>query len=119
MRLEILKTAQVDRLAGPQLPHDDPDHGVVRAGRDVPVRRIAAEVDELADHIFDVCSRSVRVAERAYRIERAPPAAHFSPKLDRGPHRKELAQHQLIHQVAWSVDELPRCGSVAGERLKS
>jgi hypothetical protein len=49
MDLEILKTAQVDRLAGAELPHDDPHHGVVGAGRQVAVRRIAAEVDELAD----------------------------------------------------------------------
>ena len=54
--LEILKTPQVDRLASPELPHDDPHHGVVRPGREVAIRRIAAEVDELADHILDVGS---------------------------------------------------------------
>ena len=56
MGLEILKTPQVDRLARPELPHDDPHHGVVGAGREVAIRRIAAEVDELADHILDVGS---------------------------------------------------------------
>ena len=54
--LEILKTPQVDRLACPQLPHDDPHHGVVGAGREVAEGRIAAEVDELADHVVDVGS---------------------------------------------------------------
>src|SRR5262249_54449758 len=38
------------------LPHDDPHNGVVCTGRKVAVRRIAAEVDELADHILDVSS---------------------------------------------------------------
>ena len=56
MCLEILKTPQVDRLASPELPHDDPHHGVVGTGREVAIRRIAAEVDELADHILDVGS---------------------------------------------------------------
>ncbi len=56
MCLEILKTPQVDRLASPELPHDDPHHGVVGTGREVTIRRIAAEVDELADHILDVRS---------------------------------------------------------------
>ena len=56
MCLEILKTPQVNRLASPELPHDDPHHGVVRTGREVAKRRIAAEVDELADHILDIGS---------------------------------------------------------------
>ena len=56
MGLEILKTPQVDRLARPELAHDDPHHGVVRTRREVAIRRIAAKVDELADHILDVGS---------------------------------------------------------------
>ena len=56
MCLEILKTPQVDRLAGAELPHDDPHHRVVGAGREVTVRRIAAEIDELANHVLDVGS---------------------------------------------------------------
>jgi hypothetical protein len=56
MCLEILKTSQVDRLAGAELPHDDAHHGVVRAGREVAKGRVAAEVDELADHILEVGS---------------------------------------------------------------
>jgi hypothetical protein len=54
MRLEVLKAPQIDRLAGPELPHNDPHHGVVRAGREVAIRRVSAEVDELADHVLDV-----------------------------------------------------------------
>ena len=56
MGLEILQPPQVDRLARPELAHDDPHHGVVGPGREVAVRRIAAEVDELADQILDVGS---------------------------------------------------------------
>jgi len=54
--LEILKTPQVDRLARAELAHDDPHLGVVGPGRQVAIRRIAAEVDELADQILDVGS---------------------------------------------------------------
>ena len=56
MCLEILKTPQVNGLAGPELPHDDPYHRVVRTRREVAKRRIAAKVDELADHVLDVGS---------------------------------------------------------------
>ena len=56
MGLEVLKAAQVDRLARAELPHDDPHHGVVRPGREVAKCRIAGEVDELADDILKVGS---------------------------------------------------------------
>ena len=56
MCLEILKTPQVNGLARPELPHDDPYHGVVRTRREVAKRRIAAKVDELADHVLDIGS---------------------------------------------------------------
>jgi hypothetical protein len=56
MCLEILKTPQVDRLASPELPHDDPRHRVVRTGRQVAIRRIAAEIDELANYVLDIGS---------------------------------------------------------------
>jgi hypothetical protein len=56
MCLEVLKTPQVHRLACAQLPHDDPHHGVVRTRCEVAIRRFAAEVHELTQHIFNVSS---------------------------------------------------------------
>ena len=56
MCLEILKTPQVNRLTRPELPHNDPHHGVVRTRREVAKRRIAAKVDELAEHVLDIGS---------------------------------------------------------------
>ena len=54
MRLEILQAAKVDGLARPELSHNDPDHRVVGAGRQVTIGGITAEVDEFADYILDV-----------------------------------------------------------------
>ena len=80
MRLEILKAPQVDRLARAELAHDDPDLGVVGPRGEVAVGRIAAEVDELAEHILDVSSGPVRIAKRPHRVEPTPPAAHLLPQ---------------------------------------
>ena len=79
MCLEILEAPQVDRLSGPELPHDDPHHGIVGTGGEMAIGRIAAEVDELADQILDVGSRPVRVAKRPHRVEPTPPATHLPP----------------------------------------
>jgi hypothetical protein len=56
MCLKVLKTPQVDRLSGPELPYDDPHHRVVGTCREVTVGRIAAEIDELANHVLNVGS---------------------------------------------------------------
>jgi hypothetical protein len=54
MCLEILKAPQVDRLSRAEFPDNHPHHRVVRAGREVTIRGIAAEIDELTDQVLDV-----------------------------------------------------------------
>jgi hypothetical protein len=83
-RLEILQAPQVDGLAGAEFSHDHADHGVVRAGRQMAVRGIAAEIDELIDQVLDVGPRTVWVAERTHRVKPTSPAAHPSPR-PKGP----------------------------------
>jgi hypothetical protein len=43
----------------------------------MPVSRVAAEVNKIAEHILDIGSRAVRIAERPYWVTPALPSAHF------------------------------------------
>ncbi len=65
VRLEGAETSQVDGLSRAEPSDDHAGRRVVGRRRERPERRVAVEVDEVAQDVLDRCSGTVRVAERA------------------------------------------------------
>src|ERR1700744_5476457 len=81
MGLEILQPAQIYRLARAEFADDDPHHGIVGLGGQVPVGGITAEVHEIVDQVLKIGPGSVGIAEgeRPDRNRAPPPATHIPP----------------------------------------
>src|SRR5262245_8151511 len=73
-RLEVAEATQVHRLSGAESADDHPTGRVVGRRGERPECGIAAEVDEVVEHVLDGCPGTVGVPEGTHRV--AWPARH-------------------------------------------